>query len=77
MKHLFVRSAFRGHALGQRLCDVLIDGAKSKGYRAMRLDTLPRLTTAIALYRSMGFKDIPRYNNNPIKDVVFMELSFQ
>jgi len=36
---------------------------------------LPRLTTAIALYRGMGFKDIPRYNENPIKDVVFLELA--
>jgi len=75
MKHLFVRSDFRGHDLGRKLCDVLIEDARTKGYRAMRFDTLPRLTTAIALYRGMGFKDIPRYNENPIKDVVFLELA--
>ena len=31
----------------------------------MRLDTNETLTEAIALYRTSGYREIPRYNDNP------------
>jgi hypothetical protein len=34
------------------------------GYRRLRLDTAESLTTATALYRSAGYRDIPDYNGN-------------
>lgn len=77
MKRLYVRDAARGSGLGRMLAQSIVDIARDKGYRAMRLDTLGKLVPAITLYRSMGFKEIPAYYDNPIPDVVYFELCFE
>ena len=48
--------------------------ARELGYTAMRLDTLPRMEAARALYLSLGFREIERYNDNAIEGVLFFEL---
>ncbi len=35
------------------------------------LDTLERLPAAVSLYRRMGYVPVPRYNDNPLPDIVF------
>jgi hypothetical protein len=41
----------------------------------MRLDTMPgKMDRAIALYRSIGFVEIPPYYNTPVDSTTFMEL---
>lgn len=78
MKRLFVRPAFRGKGLGSKLGKYLIDEARQIGYRAMRLDTIAgKMEPAIALYRSLGFKEIPPYYPNPVPNVVYFELQLQ
>ena len=75
MKRLFVRSEYRDRGLGRVLVEALIEEARKLGYTHMRLDTLPgRMDRAIALYRSIGFVEIPPYYNTPVDSTTFMEL---
>ena len=73
MKRLYVRDAFRGRGAGKLLAETLIAEARSIGYTAMRLDTLPSMTAAIPLYRSLGFSEISPYTTNPVPGALFME----
>jgi len=73
MKRLFVRPAFRGTGLGRQLAAAVLDEAKAIGYRAVRLDTLATMKVAQALYLSMGFNDIPAFNEHPVEGTRFME----
>jgi len=74
MKRLYVRPAHRGTGLGRKLAEAVLDEARAIGFRAVRLDTLATMKKAQALYLSMGFTDIPPYNDHPVEGTRFMEL---
>jgi GNAT superfamily N-acetyltransferase len=77
MKRLFVLDRFRGQGTGRRLCKAIIASARNEGYRLMRLDTSRRLTEAIAMYRSFGFRECPPYRDYPenlMPYLLFLEL---
>jgi ribosomal protein S18 acetylase RimI-like enzyme len=74
MKRLYVAPEGRGSGLGKALLRAVIDEARRIGYREMRLDTLPSMTTAQAMYREAGFRPIDPYYETPVGGTVFMAL---
>ncbi|MBT3239247.1 MAG: GNAT family N-acetyltransferase [Rhodospirillaceae bacterium] len=73
MKRLYVRPPWRRRGLGRRLAEAVIDEGRERGYRCMRLDTLPQLQAAKSLYEILGFTETAAYYDNPIEGVTYME----
>lgn len=74
MKRLYVKPAFRGKHISDRLIRKIIADAKDIGYSHMLLDTLPFLQSAIHIYKRYGFYEIPSYNNSPMASSIYMRL---
>lgn len=77
MKRLYVSPDGRGSGLGKRLVAAVVREAERVGYREMRLDTLPSMSRAIALYRKSGFEDMEPYYDTPVIGTVFMRRSLR
>src|SRR6267378_6505501 len=74
MKRLYVRLAYRGQGLGRALAEAAIAAARQTGCRRMVLDTLPIMSEAIALYRSLDFKEVAPYLAAPTPGAVCYQL---
>lgn len=73
LKRLYVRPAFRGLGIGGALTARVLADAREIGYARMMLDTMPALRSAQRMYRGLGFVEIPRYNDSPMDDTIYME----
>jgi putative acetyltransferase len=74
MKRVYLRPLIREKGAGRVLIRSLIETAREIGYQRMRLDTLPSMTRAKEIYRSLGFKEIAPYRVNPVPGASFLEL---
>jgi ribosomal protein S18 acetylase RimI-like enzyme len=74
MKRLYVAPEGRGLGLGKKLVGKVLLEAKRIGYQSIRLDTLPRMKSAVALYEKIGFAKIQPYYETPLKGTLFLEI---
>jgi ribosomal protein S18 acetylase RimI-like enzyme len=65
IKRLYVVQQGRGLGVGKALVAAILKEAARLGYREIKLDTLPHMIQAIALYRSFGFAPIAPYGSFP------------
>ncbi|WP_417783186.1 GNAT family N-acetyltransferase [Terasakiella pusilla] len=75
MKRLYVRDQFKGKGIGKILAQTILDKARARGFKTMRLDTLAHLKAALSLYSQLGFKACDPYYTNPLDNVVYLEKS--
>lgn len=73
LKRLYIRKEFRKNGIAKHLVNIIIRDAENIGYKYILLDTLPFLKEAIELYKSYGFYEIEKYNNNPIDNSIYMK----
>jgi DNA-binding MarR family transcriptional regulator/GNAT superfamily N-acetyltransferase len=68
IKRMWVAPDARGLGIAQRLLDALEKHAAQMGLETLQLDTNRALKEARALYARNGYREIPRYNDNPYAD---------
>ncbi|MET1413176.1 helix-turn-helix domain-containing GNAT family N-acetyltransferase [Roseibium sp. HPY-6] len=71
IKRMWIAPAARGLGLARRLMTTAEDAAQAIGIRTLRLDTNSTLHEAVRLYRSMGWTEIDRFNDDPYPDLFF------
>lgn len=65
IKRMWIAPEARGLGLGRRLLQELETIARRRRLQTVKLDTNGTCTEALALYRSAGYREIPRFNDNP------------
>lgn len=75
VKRLYVRPAFRGQRLGERLIIALLERARELGVQHLILDAVPQTTVAQQLYERLGFQETPPYYANPVPGTRFFALA--
>jgi len=58
--------------IGRALATSAVERASALGYREVMLDTLPSMTSAIAIYRSLGFAPVAPYWNNVVPGIIYL-----
>ncbi len=74
LRRLYVRPSYRGTGLGRDLTVAAIAAARAMAYDRVRLNTLPSMIRARALYAILGFREIPPYRAVLVPGVVHLEL---
>jgi ribosomal protein S18 acetylase RimI-like enzyme len=65
LKRMWVADTVRGLGIGRRMLEALEGQARELGVATLRLETNGTLQEAIGLYRSAGYREVPRFNSDP------------
>jgi DNA-binding MarR family transcriptional regulator/GNAT superfamily N-acetyltransferase len=65
LKRMWVAGSARGLGVGRRILTELEHHARRRGATVVRLETNQQLTEAIHLYRSAGYAEVPKFNDEP------------
>jgi DNA-binding MarR family transcriptional regulator/GNAT superfamily N-acetyltransferase len=68
VKRMWVAPAVRGLGLGRRILYELEGRGRSHGVRLMRLETKDVLSEAVQMYRTSGYREVTRFNDEPYAD---------
>jgi DNA-binding MarR family transcriptional regulator/GNAT superfamily N-acetyltransferase len=68
VKRMWLAESARGLGLGRRLLEHLEGLAREHGSTEAHIETSDVLPEAIALYRSAGYVEVPRFNDEPFAD---------
>lgn len=71
IKRLWVAPSARGLGLGRRLMEAAENAARELSIKVLRLDTNSALPEAGRLYRTSGWTEIDRFNDDPYPDLFF------
>ncbi|MBO5341411.1 MAG: GNAT family N-acetyltransferase [Lachnospiraceae bacterium] len=71
LKRMFVLPEFQGNGYGRLLLEYAIKSAREQGYQKICLDTRKQFSVAQHLYRSVGFRETERYNDNEHAELYF------
>ena len=71
IKRMWIAATQRRSGLAKRLMLAAEGVALDLGITLLRLDTNSALTDAIAIYRHWGWREIPRFNDDPYAEVFF------
>jgi GNAT superfamily N-acetyltransferase len=74
LRRLYVKPDKRGRGVGRTIVVALIGVAKKLGYRSVILDMMPSRTTAVDLYRSVGFAPTRALRHYDSHEMLFFEL---
>lgn len=73
LKRFYVKPAFRQYKIGAQLLAAVITTAKELQFHHLRLEVIPNLTKAKALYHSFGFYTIEPYQVVVMEGTTYME----
>ena len=65
LKRMWVSDEVRGLGIGRRMLEALEAEALGLGLGTVRLETNRALAEAISLYRSAGYREVSRFNDDP------------
>lgn len=71
LKRMFVLPEYQGNGYGRLLLEHAIAYARERQYNRMCLDTRRQFSAAQHLYRSCGFQETEKYNDNERAELYF------
>jgi len=78
VKRMYVRPSARGGGHGRLILERLLDDARARGVRVVRLETGIDQRAAIALYEALGFRECPPfgpYREDPLSPCYELRLA--